>query len=61
MSIENIKYKLINHSYYYVTINDNFNIIIDISTGFFNASKLCTFKNKVLKKWKKIKKNKKII
>ncbi|CCU56183.1 N1R/p28-like protein [Choristoneura rosaceana entomopoxvirus 'L'] len=60
MSLNSICYEHIKDNYYYGLFGD-FKLVIDKSTGFFNATKLCNLGNKQFKQWKRLEKSQDLI
>ncbi|CCU56182.1 N1R/p28-like protein [Choristoneura rosaceana entomopoxvirus 'L'] len=60
MSLNSICYEHIKDNYYYGLFGD-FKLVIDKSTGFFNATKLCNLGGKQFKHWKSLEKSKELI
>ena len=59
-NLSSICYEQIKDNFYYGLYGD-FKIIVDKSTGFFNATKLCKDGNKEFKHWFENKESKKLI
>jgi len=51
----------IKDSFWYGTIGSDFNLVIDKSTGYFNATKLCRDTGKDINHWKRVKQTKELI
>ncbi|AAG02816.1 hypothetical protein AMV110 [Betaentomopoxvirus amoorei] len=60
MSLNNICYEHIKDSYYYGLFGD-FKLVIDKTTGCFNATKLCNLGGKQYRDWKRLEKSKELI
>ncbi|CCU55398.1 N1R/p28-like protein [Adoxophyes honmai entomopoxvirus 'L'] len=59
-SLNDICYERINDSYHYGLFGD-FKLVIDKTTGYFNATKLCNFGGKQFKQWKRLEKSQELI
>lgn len=53
-------YSHIKGTFYYIIL-DNFKLVIDKSTGYFNATKLCSYGNKEYKIWARLERGKKLL
>ncbi|CCU56184.1 N1R/p28-like protein [Choristoneura rosaceana entomopoxvirus 'L'] len=60
MSLNSICYEHIKDNYYYGLFGD-FKLVIDKSTGFFNATKLCKLGAKDYFKWKRLERSKNLL
>src|SRR5574343_319062 len=60
VELSNCIYEHIKDTFYYGLFGD-FRLVIDKSTGFFNATKLCDQGNKNFFEWKRLEKSKRMI
>jgi len=61
MMLNTICYKQIKDTFWYGVIGNDFILVIDKSTGYFNATKLCEMCGKDFNQWKRLKRTQELI